>query len=391
MSRISISIGFVALATFGFGAVSKTPPCFVGSVDPDCLDQTTVCAIVKDPSPAQPLIMDAVRGRDRLQVKVVAFDATVVEGGNLTAGSRIHLVCTERGLEMGPKATATETYLVVGWKARNNHLPVASVSYTDRMMGLNPVSINDADNRYFAASILPTAETTTVRGSNPNATALLNMVRALRNADPAVLRAGTSALEQIPDHYSLGAIEGHEPAQYMRELLRKELQKLPHTRALDLLRIDGILASWDRPKLAMAFLKSLPTLLEQVQKETPTPRLSPRADTEFVHFLWLAIGLDPNALLELAFSDPRMQWVALDPNVGKPNLANQKKLLSWVDSPDADVQAAVLNHFVAWYAEWDKWAQATLRPDGEGTEVVGFQALRAYWIKKINGPIPPLP
>ncbi|MDR3688812.1 MAG: hypothetical protein P4L46_05485 [Fimbriimonas sp.] len=97
--------------------------------------------------------------------------------------------------------------------------------------------------------------------------------------------------------------------------------------------------------------------------------------------------MDPDAVLAIVLKSKSLRDLAVSPNLGKPSLDNQRKIMSYFDDARPETRAAALDQFVRWYAEWDKRAFARWSDTAGGETIQGEGALKAYWIQKIGLPI----
>lgn len=361
--------------------------------------QADVCAIVELQGPAVRLAVDGKESGDRkISVPLRQFDVKIVEGPGLKAGEVYH--CFSQKTDPRPITGGSNRYLLLGWSNKGtDRLAVEPFTEYNARMKTPPLNVECEPRTLYALALLPTKQAHVVNGRSDGGRVYLNMADLLaKGALPVPLRQVTDQLLGVqPMQIDREAsIEGQVPYDWVTANVRPVLARMPLITALERLRIGGLLASWDRPKRALAYLRDLPVLMkelgltnEEEDRKGKSGRSDWTLDLMFIASLDLFTGVDPNEILKVVWEYPMLRAMALDCRLGRPSLENQQKILQFIDDPVLHTRARALDQFARWYAKWDMFANPHWSVAAQGEVIDNEDALRNYWRNKIGGPTPP--
>ena len=356
--------------------------------------QANVCGIVELQGPAHLVSKDAkLSSGETYPVRLREFEVKIVEGSGLKRDAVFH--CFTKDLKPVPVVTDAKRYLLIGWSSfASKRLAVEPFDDFNYRAKTVPLSIEGGPRTLYALALLPTRQSQPANGQSDAGRAYLNAADVLANgAAPATLRQVTDGLSiVVPRSIEFDAIDGQAPYAWVCSVLGPVIEKVPQKTPLERLRIGGLLASWERPKEAMAYLRSLSGLFAELGFTSAAKVAGDlQADLNFVCRIDLLTGVDPDAVVDVVLQCPLLSSMALDSRLGKPSLENQQKVLKYIDDPDIHVRAQALRQFAGWYADSDRMRDSRSRwSDSANAEVIANEeGLRSYWRNKIAGPTPP--
>lgn len=372
-----------------------TAVAFLPSLHPDTVDGWSVRAIVEPVSPPVVVHLATRRGKtnEAGETALLSLEVRAV-GAGLETGRTYRVL-----LPLDPLARRSNAkrLLLLGYRTdANGRLRVQSQSRLERLMGEPGTTAEVGENTLFAGAMIPTEARGLASGGDPLAAAYRCILDTLKDAPDSVVRGVTDSLERIPETDSPVAphIEGGSAARWIRTTFSAGLAALPRSAPLQRLRYDGLLASWDRSRLALAYLRGLPKLLAEAGLD---PSLGPfhaqtapdaRDDQEFVGLLNLYEGVDADALFDALWNSP-LRAATIDPRVTRaPSVANQRRVAqTFFDDPSPDVRAEAYRRLADWNADWDHLAVSNSRwSDAANGEVIENEAaIRAFWEDKLLG------
>jgi hypothetical protein len=399
-----LGLGTIAAA---FAQGSDQDLSFGSYLHPEYAKQLSVRAIVQFKGPLARVTREVHRKEQILPKKpLVEFAATVIGGAGVESGETYRCVSAS---EKSVAVSGSGRFLLLGWGAKpGKKLPVEPLGLSLLAGGMEPVHLVAEEETLFAWVFLPTKLDRIVSRPDVAVSALLTLTEVLKDASPTTVRQISHELALLGNPYPSLTIEGIDPGRWTREVLSTKIAGLPRPTALERFRYEGLLAHWVGGDNAMRFIHRLPSIVEELTRDyagARTPRFrrddlkplqpdSPQATTEsdlqFLGLLDLVSRADPDEVLDVALKNPALKWLALDPNLKKPSLENQRKMLRFLDSPVQEDRAKALNQFANWYGEWDKKTSVRWSEEARTTIVFGEAELSAYWRQKIGtGPPPP--
>ena len=361
------------------------------TLHPDVVDGWDVRAIVEPVSKPTAVRLAARRGKNIEDATLLSFEVRAVAG--LEKG-RIYRVLIP--LDARARRSDAKRLLLLGYRPdAQGRLRVVSQSRLDRLMSDTGTTVEAGTGTLFADALVPTGARRPAVGSEPLAASYRSVLDALSGAPAPVVRDVTRALAELPDADSpVGPrIEGGSAVGWIRNTLGGGLAALPRPAPLERFRYDGLLAAWDRPRLALGFLKSLPSLLAEIGLDprlATSPALQPegaRTDQEFLGTLDLFSGVDADALFEALWNTP-LRRLTIDPRMSTraPSVENQRRGAYFFDDDDPGVRSRAYSSLAGWNTDWERlkvsnnhWSEAA-----NGVVIDDEPALRAYWEAKLG-------
>jgi hypothetical protein len=390
---MKLVLSLAAISVFAAVASGQEPGVTIvcNSVQPNVACQLTLQKKVRLLSLPRPVSLTRTDGGREDKLERLEFDAVSLE-----TGEQIHCLADATALSsIDPFLATGATFLLMGWPSAKGALNVKVAGQEDRERRLSVVEVEAGPGNAFAHTLVPTSASQVFHSGNPGQDAVRNLAAALAGASDATLRGITDCL-QISAGDAAADRPGENPSRtWIRQTVASVLRGLPQTTPLQRLRIGGLLAQWNPQELALPFLAASPKLMAELGVNDPVRMVRDqvlRSDVRFYGALGLCHGVDPDRLIALCWDDPLLRGWVLNPALGKPSLASQRRLLEYQSNPSTIERSAALSHLASWYGEWSKkttprWDEsAPVFVDGQqGAFVIDGEAdLWAFWRSKLG-------
>jgi hypothetical protein len=282
MTRFALCVilGLSALASTGRAQVLRpasaggaattlaAPFAFASYLEPIAATQSKLCCLVEVLGDGKFVVrtVHGQTGKDQ-DVRLFEFSVKVIQGSGLEAGKTYRCVCQS----FAPRKVegSFDRFLLVGWAgAESGRLGVEPLDLVSMQNGRFAAYVDSEPNTIYVQALLPTRQKDIRGGASSAERAYMNLATALTKDVPSsVVRQVTSMWARVGPNYMDCSIEGSSAYEWIREHVGAVLAEASRNTAVERFRIGGLLATWDRPKRALAYLRELPKIMEELSRK----------------------------------------------------------------------------------------------------------------------------